>query len=159
MEQHNDDSGTTPSEPHSEPVTQSPNTQAVTPIYTTRDCTIYRDSEPAAMVATAPGEDCDDLVQDDSMPELVDSCITCDEKLKAIAVQTKASRMLAPRLPPRPPPVAIFHKDKGPTHLRIVDPFDDEGVWAIVDEGCNVCTHSDTWRHNAVEKWAKLATL
>ena len=35
-----------------------------------------------------------------------------------------------------------FHKEKSPTNLRVVDPFEDEGVWAIVDDGCNSCTHS-----------------
>ena len=49
-----------------------------------------------------------------------------------------------------------FHKEASPTHHRVVDPFEDEGVWAIVDDGCNSCTHSKEWRLNAEEKWKKL---
>jgi len=51
--------------------------------------------------------------------------------------------------------VATLHKDRCPTNLRVVDPFEDEGVWAIVDDGCNSCTHSLPWRLNAEEKWRK----
>ena len=36
-----------------------------------------------------------------------------------------------------------------------MDPFEDEGVWAIVDDACNSCTHSLPWRLNAEEKWRK----
>jgi len=52
--------------------------------------------------------------------------------------------------------VATLHKDNCPTNLRVVDPFTDAGVWALVDDGCNSCTHSDAWRLNAEEKWNKL---
>ena len=52
--------------------------------------------------------------------------------------------------------VATLHKDSCPTNLRVVDPYDDPHVWAIVDDGCNACTHSDAWRKNAEEKWNKL---
>ena len=45
-----------------------------------------------------------------------------------------------------------MHEEQGTTKLRIVDPFADEGVWAIVDDGCNSCTHSTAWRKNAQEK-------
>ena len=49
-----------------------------------------------------------------------------------------------------------MHQDKCSTSLRVVDPYTDPDVWAIVDDGCNSCTHSDAWRINAEEKWEKL---
>ena len=49
-----------------------------------------------------------------------------------------------------------YHQEKGATHLRVVDPYTDEGVWALVDDCCNSCTHSAAWRENAEVKWAKL---
>ena len=52
--------------------------------------------------------------------------------------------------------VATLHKDRSTTSLRVVDPYADPHVWAIVDDGCNSCTHSDAWRINAEEKWKKL---
>ena len=52
--------------------------------------------------------------------------------------------------------VATLHKDSCTTSLRVVDPYADPHVWAIVDDGCNSCTHSDAWRINAEEKWKKL---
>jgi len=33
--------------------------------------------------------------------------------------------------------------ERGTTKLRVVDPYEDEGIWAIVDEGANSNTHSD----------------
>ena len=33
-----------------------------------------------------------------------------------------------------------------------VDPFQDENVWAVCDEGCNVCGHGDEWHRTALEK-------
>ena len=36
---------------------------------------------------------------------------------------------------------------------RIVDPIRDEGIGAIVDDGCNSCCHGSAWRKNAEEKW------
>ena len=36
--------------------------------------------------------------------------------------------------------------------LRVVGPIADDGVWAIVDEGCNSCCHGDVWRQNAEVK-------
>ena len=29
--------------------------------------------------------------------------------------------------------------------LRVVDPFADEGVWAIFDDGCNRCCYGEVW--------------
>ena len=52
--------------------------------------------------------------------------------------------------------VAAVHEDKCTRKLRVVDPYTDPHVWAIVDDGCNSCTHSDAWMQNAREKWAKL---
>ena len=36
--------------------------------------------------------------------------------------------------------------------LRVVDPIADEGVWAIIDDGCNSCCHGEVWRQNAEAK-------
>ena len=33
--------------------------------------------------------------------------------------------------------------------LRVVDPIPDDGVWAIIDDGCNSCCHGEVWRQNA----------
>jgi len=46
--------------------------------------------------------------------------------------------------------------ERGTTKLRVVDPYEDEGIWAIVDEGANSNTHSDTWRKDADKKWKRL---
>ena len=48
--------------------------------------------------------------------------------------------------------VATMHKGNCPTGLRVVDPFEDEAIWAIADDGCNSCTHSYAWRVDAEEK-------
>ena len=42
------------------------------------------------------------------------------------------------------------------THLRVVDPMKDEGVWVIVDDGANSCVHGEIWRKNAEEKLYRL---
>ena len=52
--------------------------------------------------------------------------------------------------------VATTHEEKQTHKLRVVDPYADPHVWVIVDDGCNSCTHSDAWRQNAEEKFAKL---
>jgi len=36
--------------------------------------------------------------------------------------------------------------------LRVVDILHDDGVWAILDEGCNMTCHSKSWRINAQRK-------
>ena len=36
--------------------------------------------------------------------------------------------------------------------LRVVDPIADEGVRAIIDDGCNCCCHGEVWRQNAEAK-------
>ena len=54
-----------------------------------------------------------------------------------------------------PEPTAKYHPEWNATELRVVDPFADEGVYAIIDEGANSITHSDRWMKNAVAKWAK----
>ena len=46
----------------------------------------------------------------------------------------------------------MHFKDNQTLNLRVVDPIADEGVWAIVDDGCNSCCHSDVWRQNAEAK-------
>ena len=45
--------------------------------------------------------------------------------------------------------------DRGNTSLRVVDPYGDEGVWCIVDEGANSNTHGQLWLENAMAKWAR----
>ena len=45
--------------------------------------------------------------------------------------------------------------DRGNTSLRVVDPYVDEGVWCIVDEGANSNTHGQLWLENAIAKWAR----
>ncbi len=40
--------------------------------------------------------------------------------------------------------------------LRAVDPFTDDGVWAIIDDAYNSICHGGLWRKNAGIKWAKL---
>ena len=43
----------------------------------------------------------------------------------------------------------MHFKDNQTLNLRVVDPVADEGVWAIIDDGCNSCCHSEVLRHNA----------
>ena len=45
--------------------------------------------------------------------------------------------------------------ERGNNTLRFVDPYEDEGVWCIVDEGANSNTHGEYWRENAMAKWAR----
>ena len=40
--------------------------------------------------------------------------------------------------------------------LRVVDLLEDEGIWAVLDEGCNTTCHSKAWRLNAEEKYLKM---
>ena len=42
--------------------------------------------------------------------------------------------------------------ERGNTSLRFVDPYEDEGVWCIVDEGANSNTHGELWLENATAK-------
>ena len=46
----------------------------------------------------------------------------------------------------------MHFKDNQTLKLRVVDPIADEGVWAIVDDGCNSCCHGEVWRQNAETK-------
>ena len=49
------------------------------------------------------------------------------------------------------------HVDDNQTlSLRVVDPVADDGVWAIVDDGCNSCCHGEVWRQNAEAKMKAL---
>ena len=43
-----------------------------------------------------------------------------------------------------------FH-DNQTLNLRVIDPIAD-GVWAIIDDGCNSCCHGEVWRQNAGTK-------
>ena len=43
-------------------------------------------------------------------------------------------------------------KDNQTLSLRVVDPIADEGVPAIIDDGCNNCCHGEVWRQNAETK-------
>ena len=36
--------------------------------------------------------------------------------------------------------------------LRVVDPIEDDGVWAIIDDGCNSCCHGEVWQQSAEAK-------
>ena len=42
--------------------------------------------------------------------------------------------------------------DNHTLNLRVVDPIADEGVWAMIDDGCISCCHGDVWRQNAEAK-------
>ena len=43
-------------------------------------------------------------------------------------------------------------KDNQTLNLRLVDPIADEGVWAVMDDGCNSCCHGEVWRQRAEAK-------
>ena len=46
-----------------------------------------------------------------------------------------------------------MHFDDNQTlSLRVVDPIADDGVWAIIDDGCNSSCHGEVWRQNAEAK-------
>ena len=40
----------------------------------------------------------------------------------------------------------------GSPDLRVIDTLEDDGVWAILEEGCNMTCHSQSWRLNAGRK-------
>ena len=42
------------------------------------------------------------------------------------------------------------------SQLRVVDPYEDPHIWAVVDDGCNSSCHTKLWRKNADMKLAKL---
>ena len=46
--------------------------------------------------------------------------------------------------------------DNQPLSLRVVDTIADDGVWAIIDDGCNRCCHGEVWRQNAEAKMQAL---
>ena len=46
--------------------------------------------------------------------------------------------------------------DNQPLSLRVVDTVADDGVWAIIDDGCNRCCHGEVWRQNAEAKMKAL---
>ena len=46
----------------------------------------------------------------------------------------------------------MLFNDNQTLSLRVVDPIADEGVWAIIDAGCNSCCHGEVWRRNAETK-------
>ena len=39
----------------------------------------------------------------------------------------------------------VHFKDNETLNLRVVDPIADEGVWAIIDDGCYSCCHGEMW--------------
>ena len=43
----------------------------------------------------------------------------------------------------------MHFKDNQTLNLRVGDKIADEGVWAIIDDGCNSCCHGEVWRQNA----------
>ena len=46
----------------------------------------------------------------------------------------------------------MHFKDNQTLNLRVGDKIADEGVWAIIDDGCNSCSHGEVWRQNAEKK-------
>jgi hypothetical protein len=50
----------------------------------------------------------------------------------------------------------VLMKDIQATQLRVVDPYEDPHIWAVVDDGCNSSCHTKLWRKNADKKLAKL---
>ena len=46
--------------------------------------------------------------------------------------------------------------DKQTLILRVVDTVADDGVWEIIDDGCNRCCHGEVWRQNAEAKMQAL---
>eukprot|EP00973_Karenia_brevis_P063776 8865806-Karenia_brevis.AAC.1 len=46
-------------------------------------------------------------------------------------------------------------KDHQNKKLVAVDPYADDGVWAIVDGACNSTRHSSRWKVNAAKRWQK----
>ena len=46
----------------------------------------------------------------------------------------------------------LHFKDNQTLNLREVDPIGDEGVWAIIDDGCNRCCHGEVWRQKRGSK-------
>ena len=42
--------------------------------------------------------------------------------------------------------------DNQTLNLPVVDPIADDGVWAVVVDGCNSCCHGEVWRQNAETK-------
>ena len=37
----------------------------------------------------------------------------------------------------------MHFNDNQTLSLRVVDPIEDDGVWAIIDEECNSCCHGE----------------
>ena len=46
----------------------------------------------------------------------------------------------------------MHSEDNQTLSLRVVDPIVDEGVWAIIDDGCNSCCHGEVCRKYAEVK-------
>ena len=46
----------------------------------------------------------------------------------------------------------MHFKDDQTLNLRVVDRIGDEGVSAIIVDGCNSCCHGESWLHNAAAK-------
>ena len=44
---------------------------------------------------------------------------------------------------------SVHSEDNQTLSLRDVDPIAEDGVWAIIDDGCNCCCHDELWRQNA----------
>ena len=52
-----------------------------------------------------------------------------------------------------------MHYDENQTlSLRDVDPIADDGVWAIIDDGCNRFCQGEVWRQNAETKMKVLGS-
>ena len=45
--------------------------------------------------------------------------------------------------------------DECPQHHRLVDPYNDDGIWALLDDGSNAPCHTTKWAENAATKLEK----
>ena len=64
--------------------------------------------------------------------------------------------MFAERYEFKPYCKPLYHADTQTVNVRVVDPYEDEHVWALVDDCCNSSCHSEKWHEDAKAKWAKL---
>ena len=50
----------------------------------------------------------------------------------------------------------VLMKEMQAAQSRIVDPYEDPHIWAVVDDGCNSSCHTRLWREKAEKKLAQL---
>ena len=78
------------------------------------------------------------------------------DKLDAATSSSSGSASAFPSITMEGADGEMYHKDIQAVNLRVVDCLKDEGVWAIIDEGCNSGCHGQRWRENADIKFEKL---